>query len=324
MRCACSRACFLTLALALTVEYVIGWARLIEVWRYLDPIELGFAFAAVLASYLMRGARIAIWLRHRVPSAATAPTLANCTTLFLRHNLVNVLLPFRTGEIAFPMLLNAQFGIALGTGVTILLWLRALDLAALATFGCCAIVAAHFGPIAGVAALVCSALFFLSLPQIINAIATTKILRQLPERIRTAVTTLLESPPHKSAWLWVVALSLGNWLVKLFSFAFVLSILVDCSLPIALGGAIGAELSTVLPTHGVAGAGSYEAGSVAALMAAGVAFAPALAGTVNLHFFMLACALSGGIAAYLAPAPSARPSRRASSATAHQPTPIDE
>jgi len=55
----------------------------------------------------------------------------------------------------------------------------------------------------------------------------------------------------------------------------------------------------VLPVHGLAGAGTYEAGVVAALLPFGVAPAAALAGAVNLHLFLLGAALLGGALALL-------------------------
>ena len=51
----------------------------------------------------------------------------------------------------------------------------------------------------------------------------------------------------------------------------------------AVMGAIGGDLTSVLPVHGVAGAGTYEAGVVAALTPFDIPTAAALAAAVNLH-----------------------------------------
>ena len=56
-------------------------------------------------------------------------------------------------------------------------------------------------------------------------------------------------------------------------------------------GATTGELSSVLPIHGVAGAGTYEAGVLAGLLPWGVDHAEALAAAVNLHLFVLGSTL---------------------------------
>jgi uncharacterized membrane protein YbhN (UPF0104 family) len=83
-------------------------------------------------------------------------------------------------------------------------------------------------------------------------------------------------------------------------------------LPVAwwlvLTGVMGAELSSVLPFHGIAGSGSYELAMVAALMPLGVSAEAALTGAVNLHLFLLGVTLLLGGLAFLVPV------RRASAA----------
>jgi glycosyltransferase 2 family protein len=68
-----------------------------------------------------------------------------------------------------------------------------------------------------------------------------------------------------------------------------------------LVGVMGAELSSILPFHGIAGSGSYELAAVGALVPAGVDAAAALAGAVNLHLFLLGVTLLLGALAFLLP-----------------------
>jgi uncharacterized membrane protein YbhN (UPF0104 family) len=65
---------------------------------------------------------------------------------------------------------------------------------------------------------------------------------------------------------------------------------------------MGAELSSVLPFHGIAGSGSYELAVVAALLPAGIDASRALAGAVNLHLFLLGVTLILGALAFFLPA----------------------
>jgi uncharacterized membrane protein YbhN (UPF0104 family) len=92
------------------------------------------------------------------------------------------------------------------------------------------------------------------------------------------------------AWAWTAL----NWLVKLGAFVWVLRLFIPVTLPAAWMGAIAGDLTSVLPVHGVAGAGTYEAGVVAGLLPYGVAAQPALAAAVNLHLFLLGTTLVGG------------------------------
>jgi uncharacterized membrane protein YbhN (UPF0104 family) len=50
---------------------------------------------------------------------------------------------------------------------------------------------------------------------------------------------------------------------------------------------LGAELSSILPIHGVAGSGSFEAAFMAGLAPIGLISADALGLAVNLHLFIL-------------------------------------
>ena len=66
-------------------------------------------------------------------------------------------------------------------------------------------------------------------------------------------------------------------------------------------GVIGAELASIMPFHGVAGSGSYELVTVAALVPFGVSGEAALTGALNLHLFLLGSTILLGIVAVLLP-----------------------
>jgi uncharacterized membrane protein YbhN (UPF0104 family) len=66
-------------------------------------------------------------------------------------------------------------------------------------------------------------------------------------------------------------------------------------------GVLGAELSSILPFHGIAGGGTYELAAVAALVPFGVSPEAALVGAVNLHLFLLGVTLLLGLLALLLP-----------------------
>jgi hypothetical protein len=100
-----------------------------------------------------------------------------------------------------------------------------------------------------------------------------------------------------------------NWAVKLLVFAWILRTFIAVSYPTALLGSVTGELSSVLPIHGVAGAGTYEAGVAVGLLPRGVEARTALEGGVNLHLFVLGASLLSGALALLIPVEPKEPVR---------------
>lgn len=125
----------------------------------------------------------------------------------------------------------------------------------------------------------------------------------LPGRLLHAVreTGPADAPELARLYLWTTL----SWAAKLAAFAAITAHFLDAPAGTILAGIVGAELSSVLPFHGVAGAGSYEAAMVAALYPFGVAPAAALRAAVNLHLFLLGVTLLSSLAALLIPTPRA-------------------
>ena len=85
--------------------------------------------------------------------------------------------------------------------------------------------------------------------------------------------------------------TLINWLIKLVVYAWLLQVFTGLDFYQCWSGATTGELSSVLPIHGIAGAGTYEAGVVAGLLPWQVNATEALAAAVNLHLFVLGTTL---------------------------------
>ena len=117
-------------AFAWAVEHYWGWTRLLAPWRQMPLAVLALALCGILASYAIRALRIYI-AEADIPRGA----YLRCLRLILLNNSINLLLPARSGEASFPLLLKRWFGIDLARGAGTLLWLRLLDLHVLATVG---------------------------------------------------------------------------------------------------------------------------------------------------------------------------------------------
>ena len=285
-----------TLVFLYVLDRYVGWARLWQPWAALSAGAVGAALALLLTSYLLRAARLYDYFHGDM-----AGRFPLCLRLTLWHNLLNNLLPMRTGELSFPVLMSRYFQVPAIRSVPALLWFRFLDLHTLAALGGAAALGLTHAP----AWTGWLWLAWLPLPWLAYRLGLWLAPRLAGGHLhswRHLAEQALGSLPTTGralwrSWAWTVV----NWSVKLAVFAWLLGQFTPLPLPAGLLGAIGGELSSVLPVHGVAGLGTYEAGVVAGLALWGVAAVEALAAAVNLHLFLLGGTLLGGLLALVLP-----------------------
>lgn len=290
----------ITLGLLVWVLSGARWQEVADSLSRVSAIEIALAVAAFALSYLLRAARV-----HDEFAADTGARFASVLRLTLLHNASINILPFRSGEATFPLLLNRWFGVPTTRAIVALLWLRIQD---------------------AFVVLALAAFVWPSLPVALRVLWVLAVLvaawgipvwaRRHPElethsgrfaatvhRVRAA---LAESTRRSlRGWMWTVA----NWSVKLFAQAWLLAALLQTGVFTGMSGALGVELAAILPIQGVAGFGTYEAGGAALLAAHGIPFASGLNAALALHLFVIACALAaGGLA--LAFLPAAQPGSR--------------
>ena len=111
-------------ACIVAIEYWFGWQSLLAPWAALDPLALLGGTLLMVMTYVTRAMRLYRYFDSSID-------FGQCLRLLLQHNFVNNLLPMRTGEAAFPVLMQRYFRIPIRDSVTALLWFRALDLHAL-------------------------------------------------------------------------------------------------------------------------------------------------------------------------------------------------
>ncbi|MDO6805536.1 hypothetical protein Q4595_23990, partial [Wenyingzhuangia sp. 1_MG-2023] len=94
-----------------------------------------------------------------------------------------------------------------------------------------------------------------------------QLLASHPGSVANKLADLMQALPS-SPWPFIRALlwTLVNWVLKLAIYAWVLQQFITLSFGQSWVGASTGELSSILPIHGVAGAGTYEAGIVAGLL----------------------------------------------------------
>jgi len=249
----------------------------------------------VLMSYVVRTLRLVsfygVELRGRFPVALK---------LMLMHNLWNNLLP-TIGELSFPILMQRYFIISPTRSLPALLWFRLLDLYGILLLAVVSLMLHRdsWWLAALLIALLTLAvpLMYRWLPRIIGYFEhkSNGALKERISKVREGLPTSWQLLLLSSWW------TLLNWALKLVVFAWIIQQFAAINFGQSLLGAIGGELTNMLPVHGIAGAGTYEAGVVAALVPADIGHQEALKAAVNLHLFLLSCTLLSGLLSYLLP-----------------------
>jgi len=278
------------------VDYYIGWKRLLAPWATLSMGTLFIAVGLTFVSYWLRAVRLFDYFRADMQGGFTV-----CFKLMLQHNLLNNLLPMRTGELSFPLLMSRYFKVPANRSVPALLWFRVLDLHTLAALALTTAGSHWLGPrfalIVTVVWMILPWWLFKAGRWLRNKTAV-----RVEDRLHARLTRLLDSLPQGTgefvrAWVWTAL----NWITKLAVFAWVMLQFVDVDAYLAWLGVIAGDLTSVLPVHGIAGAGTYEAGVAAVLLPFGVPTEEALQAAVNVHLFILGSTLIGGLLSLLIP-----------------------
>jgi len=233
-----------------------------------------------LSSFLFRALRFkSEWHAHGKIS------LWDALSLTFIHNAAVVLIPFRVGELGYPIMVQKMLNVSLQQCIRSLLWLRFQD------------------------GIVLISLAFLLLPffsielritvllgLIILFYATQKWwLRLLRSRhfLIQQVRAFLHQRSGLSAWFW----SAANWIVKLLVVSLMLTHLTGLNSLQTMRGALTGELSALLPLTGPAGLGTYEAGVWTGLGLTWQDMKTLMGSVLFTHLFFLCISLLGAVVA---------------------------
>jgi uncharacterized membrane protein YbhN (UPF0104 family) len=234
-------------------------------------------------SWFLRGLRTYI-LFEKVP-------LAQSLGMSFVHNTANNLAPMRLGELVLPALARWMGNIEFSVGLTGLVWIRLLDFISLIGISVCIILL----PSAGAIMLVLlAALIFLT--PLLMAVVVPKIQHiWLPRILEKARDQLIFEARNGRRLQQMWRLTILAWLSKLVSMGILLAALSGIPMTDLMATILGAELSSILPVHGLAGAGSYEMGGVLGSSLIGLSPILALEITIQLHIYVLSLTMVFGI-----------------------------
>ena len=282
----------------LTVVFVIwSWhSGMLADWR--GPWERvhwstwAWVATGMLASYGLRAWRI----RREFADVAGMNWRLSLRIVLAHMALVNVL-PMRSGELGFPWLMRRALNVAWLDASASLLWLRLQDACVLATL------AAWIWPdLTDTVRIGWTVLLWSGVALAIWVVRHHGLRDHGEQPTRLALLTqALSRRGQRMAQGWLITVM--NWTLKLSLQAWLLSQLLDRDWSAGWAGSLGAELSALLPVQGLAGVGSYEAGSAAAMRWHGVPWNDGLQAALNMHLCLLACSVSFGLIAWWLPRP---------------------
>ena len=234
-------------------------------------------------SWLLRGLRT--WVLFERFSLAEAFGIS-----FL-HNAANNLAPMRLGELALPALARWIGRVDFSVALTNLIWIRLLDFISLIGISLCIVMASSLGVI--VFALLAT---FIFLTPLLLSIAVPKMqYLNLPSILEQSRTQLIYETQNGRRLQRIWRLTILSWMTKLMGMMMMLSTLSGIPITKTIAMILGAELSSILPIHGLAGAGTYEAGGVIGSTFMGILPATGLALTLQLHIYVLSLTAVFGI-----------------------------
>jgi uncharacterized membrane protein YbhN (UPF0104 family) len=277
-------------AFVIGVEKYWGWERIFAPWKNLSNTSILIAILLFLLSYQIRTWRLYDYFLPETKGNWTA-TLR----LILLHNILNNLLPARSGEVSFPVLMKRYFSVEYIHSIPALLWFRLLDLHTLLSLGfitwAITWIINHS---------------FAYLPLLILWLLLPLIFYYLQQSIRQKIShsfliKVLDGLPQNAPKFWRNwFLTWLNWGIKLIVLAWLLAQFLNIDPPYLLSSVITGELSSVLPFHAPGGVGTYEAGMIAPLLMVTDADTAAKA-AINVHLFILFSSIMGGLIGWLLP-----------------------
>lgn len=268
----------LLLVLVRNSNWQLTYTRLFD-----QPASLVFFCAfGWLLSFMFRAIRFRLeWKMHGHVS------LFQALHVTFLHNAAVVLVPFRVGELGYPVLVRNLFNVSWQKCIRSLLWLRLQD--AVVLLAIAFLMWPSFSPeIRALALVLCAGLVFLT---------QRYLLRLL--RSRLFLVRQLRAFLHQRSGVLSWVCSVANWICKIAVVAIMLQSLTGLPILQSLDGALTGELSAMLPITGPAGLGTYEAAVWAGLGLPWAEMKSLMASILFSHLFFLSISLFGALISLL-------------------------
>ena len=286
----------LFLVLVIGVELTISWRSILEDWRALSLKNLLLLTILTFISYLLRAERVYNYF------ASESHYRVSYIKISFLHNALNNFLPMRLGEAAFPLLMKREFSESMLTTSAGLLIIRLMDLHVLLLLASVALISVT--PLLGYGAVSALILF----PLFIK-FGGKALFKLFPAKVHSLLNKIEHLWPRDYRLLGKTYLmTLLIWVVKLLALIMILMSFLNISFSDGALAVIAADISGVLPIHGLAGSGTYEAAMLAALYPMGFESVEAIKAAINVHIYLLGASLLSVPIALLLPSTKSRSS----------------
>lgn len=253
-------------------------------------------FLALAATYGLRTHRFYVLLSGlKLPWRAVLKVM-------LQHNAINNLLPFRLGELSFPILLKKTAGIRYTSSAKVLITARLFDLLFMAGIAFTVTLAAirHVNPVWG--------WYLLSLG-LAGMLLVAAIFGIAVRKGHPLITTYLQ---YLTEHFKIASqLTFAIWALKILGLSLLLAPMLNTKLAYALMGVVTVEATAILPINGPANFGSLEGAVVAVLLPFGLQAEQVFSAILNLHIAIIMLAAVGYLVSIFIDTPSSHSSKKA-------------
>ena len=283
------RICLGSLLLVATIIVGIDLfdvSQLLSDFLEISHVTLITAFLFGSASWIFRGIRAGMLFKK-----SKDQIFSKYIAISFLHNFANNFFPMRLGELVLPLLLKKIYKTPLREGVKGLIGIRILDLLALCIIVLTFFIGTKYFFLGGILFIV----FALLVPLFINLfrkfLSTSNIFPIfLFGTFKSDLRAENQGLMPKIWWITVTA-----WCCKLLGMMILLLSLSNASIQTQTAILLGVELSSILPIHGLAGAGTFEAGGTFGAMISGSDFTIGLKSSIQLHLYVLSLTVLFGI-----------------------------
>jgi uncharacterized protein (TIRG00374 family) len=278
---------------------------ILETLRGISPLVLLFGLVLHMVTYLLRS------IRFRLLIHSARPSLASLFDIVTVHNLMNHVLPFRTGELSYFYLVRSLHGVPVAEGLGTLAICRIMDLMAFALFYPFAIIFLYlqgfsFPPYVWPVLWTVVPLFFLLAALLVVLSVRGKALVGLLRRFVgrspgggsrwvDRVLEKLEEAAYSFQHLGAKRVYLGTFLLSLaiigLLYVIIYILLVGMGYPMGLPLVIFcstlASVGQLLPLYSFGGFGTLEAGWTVGCLMAGFSKEMGMASGLSFHIIAL-------------------------------------
>jgi len=292
-------AIIVTIALIAILLSQIKMGDVITTLIDIEPLYFVIGFGLYVLSYFFRALRFYILLNQEVG-------IKDFFNIVCIHNMVNSLLPARTGELSYVYLLKKRHNKTAGTGAATLITARLFDMIAiLMLFFISTLFVSILLDITVEARWITVTLmvgimlvlltiiyrgpaFVISLRKIANRLGMDKvsfidyILRKIDETIECF------GGMHRGTFIWSALVSIALW-IALYSvnYTLIIAMGIDMTFWIVLFASTFALVTTILPVQGIGGFGTIESGWAIGFISAGLSKEVAISSGFVVHIITI-------------------------------------